>query len=53
MHNGIDILDLKNNGDYQAPLQELNFSNRDITISKNIYLLTEQDCTHKICSIKS
>ena len=38
----IDILDLKNNGDYQAPLQELGFSNRDISISKNIYLLSEQ-----------
>lgn len=39
---GIDILDLKNNGDYQAPLMELGFSNRDISISKNIYLLSEQ-----------
>ena len=38
----IDILDLKNNGDYQAPLQKLGFSNRDISISKNIYLLSEQ-----------
>lgn len=38
----IDILDLKNNGDYQAPLQELGFFNRDISISKNIYLLSEQ-----------
>ena len=38
----IDILDLKNNGDYQAPLHELGFSNRDISISKNIYLLSEQ-----------
>ena len=38
----IDILDLKNNGDYQVPLHELGFSNRDISISKNIYLLSEQ-----------
>lgn len=38
----IDILDLKTNGDYQEPLKELGFSNRDITISKNIYLLSEQ-----------
>lgn len=39
---GIDILDLKDNGDYQAPLEELGFSNRDISISKNIYILSEQ-----------
>ena len=40
--NGIDILDLKLNDTYKVSLQELNFSNRDITISKNIYLLSEQ-----------
>ena len=39
---GIDILDLKDNGLYQVPFMELGFSNRDITISKNIYLLSEQ-----------
>ena len=38
---GIDILDLKN-GDCKAPLENLGFSNRDISISKNIYLLSEQ-----------
>lgn len=40
--NGIDILDLKSNDTYKVPLLELNFSNRDIIISKNIYLLSEQ-----------
>ena len=40
--DGIDILDLKLNDTYKVSLQELNFSNRDITISKNIYLLSEQ-----------
>ena len=35
---GIDILDLKN-GDCKAPLENLGFSNRDISISKNIYIL--------------
>lgn len=39
---GIDILNLKSNDTYKVSLQELNFSNRDITISKNIYLLSEQ-----------
>lgn len=39
---GIDIINLKSNGTYQVPLQELGFSNRDIVISKNIYLLSEQ-----------
>lgn len=39
---GIDILDLKQNGDYKTPLEELGFSNRDMSISKNIYLLSEQ-----------
>ena len=39
---GIDILDLKDNGLYQVPLEELGFSNRDISISKNIYILSEQ-----------
>ena len=38
---GIDLLDLKN-GDYKTPLNILGFSNRDISISKNIYLLSEQ-----------
>ena len=38
---GIDILDLQN-GDCKAPLENLGFSNRDISISKNIYLLSEQ-----------
>lgn len=40
--DGIDILDLKLNDTYKVSLQELNFSNRDISISKNIYLLSEQ-----------
>lgn len=39
---GIDILDLKDNGLYQVPFEELGFSNRDVAISKNIYLLSEQ-----------
>lgn len=39
---GIDVLDLKDNGLYQVPFVELGFSNRDIAISKNIYLLSEQ-----------
>lgn len=39
---GIDILDLKDNGDYKAPFEKLGFKNRDIAISKNIYLLSEQ-----------
>ena len=39
---GVDILNLKDNGDCNSPLQELGFSNRDISISKNIYLLSEQ-----------
>ncbi|MEO2494402.1 ORF6C domain-containing protein [Clostridium paraputrificum] len=38
---GIDIVDLKN-GHFELPLQELGFSNRDISISKNIYLLSER-----------
>ncbi len=37
----IDIVDLKNGG-FNSPLQELGFSNRDISISKNIYLLSER-----------
>ncbi|MEG1597583.1 MAG: ORF6N domain-containing protein [Bacilli bacterium] len=39
---GIDILDLKGNGSLQSPLDKLGFSNRDISISKHIYLLSEQ-----------
>ena len=39
--NDIDIVDLKNGG-FNSPLQELGFSNRDISISKNIYLLSER-----------
>lgn len=38
---GIDIVDLKN-GHFELPLQDLGFSNRDISISKNIYLLSER-----------
>lgn len=38
----IDIINLKNNSRYQRPLGELGFSNRDWSISKNIYLLSEQ-----------
>lgn len=37
----IDIVDLKN-GHFELPLQDLGFSNRDISISKNIYLLSER-----------
>lgn len=37
----IDIIDLKN-GHFKLPLQELGLSNRDIIISKNIYLLSER-----------
>lgn len=37
----IDIIDLKN-GHFKLPLQELGLSNRDISISKNIYLLSER-----------
>lgn len=39
--NGIDIVDLKNGG-FDSPLQKLGFTNRDISISKNIYLLSER-----------
>ncbi len=38
--NGVDILDLKSNGEYYPPF-DLGFSNRDISISKNIYMLSE------------
>lgn len=38
---GVDILDLKN-GHFELPLQELGFSKRDISISNNIYLLSER-----------
>lgn len=37
----IDIIDLKNGG-FDSPLKELGISNRDISISKNIYLLSER-----------
>lgn len=41
--DGIDILDLKNtNGDFETLYGDLGFSNRDVSISKNIYLLSEQ-----------
>ncbi len=39
--SGIDIIDLKN-GDFKAPLEKLGFSNRDISISNNVYLLSER-----------
>ena len=39
--NGIDIIDLKNSG-FDSPLQELGLTNRDISISNNIYLLSER-----------
>lgn len=38
---GVDILDLKN-GHFELPLQELGFSKREISISNNIYLLSER-----------
>ena len=38
---GIDIVDLKN-GDFDSPLKELGFSKRDVSISNNIYLLSER-----------
>ena len=38
---GIDLLDLKN-GHFELPLQELGLTNRNISISKNIYLLSER-----------
>lgn len=38
---GVDLLDLKN-GHFELPLQELGLTNRDISISKNIYLLSER-----------
>lgn len=39
--NGIDIVDLKN-GHFELPFESLGLSNRDISISKNIYLLSER-----------
>lgn len=39
--DGIDIVDILN-GHFELPLQELGFSNRDVSISKNIYLLSER-----------
>jgi len=39
--DGVDIIDLKN-GDLKAPLEKLGFSNRDVSISNNIYLLSER-----------
>lgn len=41
---GIDFIDLKN-GLSEVPLNELGFSKRDVTISKNIYLLSQQGYT--------
>ena len=41
---GIDFIDLKN-GLLKVPLSELGFSKRDISISKNIYLLSQQGYT--------
>ena len=38
---GIDLLDLKNSH-FELPLQELGFTNRDVSISKNIYLVSER-----------
>lgn len=37
----IDIIDLKN-GHFELPFESLEISNRDISISKNIYLLSER-----------
>lgn len=37
----IDIVDLKNGG-FDSPLKELGFTKRDISISNNIYLLSER-----------
>lgn len=39
--DGVDILDFKN-GEYESLLQELGFAKRDISISNNIYLLSER-----------
>ena len=41
---GTDFIDLKN-GLLKVPLNELGFSKRDISISKNIYLLSQQGYT--------
>jgi len=41
---GIDFIDLKN-GLSEVPLKELGFSKRDVSISKNIYLLSQQGYT--------
>ena len=41
---GIDFVDLKN-GHSELPLSEMGFSKRDLTISKNIYLLSQQGYT--------
>lgn len=38
---GSDIIDLKNGG-FEPPLLELGFSSRDISISNNIYILSER-----------
>ncbi|EMA6342213.1 phage antirepressor KilAC domain-containing protein [Bacillus cytotoxicus] len=40
--NGIDIVDLKNDGFEPSLLYSLGFTNRDIAISKSIYLLSER-----------
>lgn len=37
----VDIVDLKNGG-FDSPLQELGFTTRDISISNNIYILSER-----------
>jgi len=41
---GIDFIDLKN-GHSGLPLSEIGFSKRDVSISKNIYLLSQQGYT--------
>lgn len=39
--DNVDIIDLKNDH-FERSLHELGFSNRDISVSKNIYLLSER-----------
>lgn len=39
---GIDIIDLKSSADFKITLCDLNFSNKEISNSKNIYLLSER-----------
>ena len=50
---GIDILDLKQNGGFKSPLEQLGFSTRDISISKNIYLLSEQGYMKLVAMMKN